>query len=108
MKTALQILIEGRALISCPDRWTQEALARDIEGEPVHSDDVDAVCFCSRGAVDQVCRSELLEGSNEDAVLDFLRVQMDGSIEDFNDSRPHAEVLAAWDRAIAAQPAVSA
>jgi hypothetical protein len=96
--TPLEILKAARELISVPERWTQGGSARDRDGICVKSASAYAVCWCAAGAVYKT-------GCNDDAslrALRFLDAVSGSTIEPFNDSHTHAEVLAAFDRAIAA------
>ena len=103
MKTALQILIAGRAVIALPEHWTQGVLARDAFGNKTTEDSCRAVCFCSKGALNQVVQTDWTDAF--DCAFDALSGAMKGDMFRFNDQHTHAEVLAAWDRAIrTAQP----
>jgi hypothetical protein len=50
-RTYKQVLIDARAHISTPDRWTQEAYARDAQGNHTRPRDPKACCWCMLGAV---------------------------------------------------------
>jgi hypothetical protein len=92
--TPSEILTAARELISAPERWTQEAFARDAGGNSCSEKLERAVCFCSWGAFHRAGYSIIAEH--------FLRSEMDGMPGRFNDTHTHAEVLAAFDRAIEA------
>jgi hypothetical protein len=86
VKTSLDVLIEARRIISDPDRWCQR---RYNLGD----------AYCAIGAIMKCdgrpeAYSLLREGIGDDAI--------DQRITDWNDKpwRTHAEVLAAFDRAI--------
>jgi hypothetical protein len=49
-----QILTDTRALIDTPEKWTQDAWARDKDGKRLEYSDPDAVCYCVFGAVNKV------------------------------------------------------
>ncbi|WP_316207449.1 hypothetical protein [Bradyrhizobium sp. SZCCHNR3118] len=51
MRKTSEILTEARAIIADPAQWTQEALARDKDGNMVAFSDPAAVCFCAAGAI---------------------------------------------------------
>lgn len=87
-----EILTAARELISAPERLARGQYARDINGEGCSSDDENAVCFCSIGAIHRV-------GGDWDEKR-FLRAEMDGTIIDFHETHTHAEILSAFDRAI--------
>lgn len=99
--TAPDILRAARALIAEPASWTQHTSARNRTGAPTHPRYAGAVCWCAIGAVVAVTpnrRKQLaalrLLGQPAATGEFFLSV--------WNDSpeRTHAEVLAAFDRAI--------
>lgn len=94
----LDILKQARELISDERRWTRGELARDSEGHEVDEDSPSAACWCSVGAVWRVREG----GENLCGALTALEEAMGTEhIGDFNDSHSHAEVLAAFDAAIA-------
>lgn len=109
--TTREILIAARALIATPERWTQGDRARDAAGAPIDPCDPRAVCWCISGALEAADPS----GSDMDgfigAALALEKVIVGlghrAAIGDFNDApeRTHAEVLAAFDKAIAATEA---
>jgi hypothetical protein len=97
-----QILIEANALIDTPEKWTQEAYARDVNRYPISCRVDEAVCFCSLGAINRVT----LEKHSHmylPAVI-HLEKTMGMQVADFNDRHSHSEVMAAWDRAIDTAP----
>lgn len=96
---ALKILIEARRAIA-EIGWTQELYARDGRGYECHPRNVDAVCFCSIGAL--VRASDGSEAGYLEAET-VLSQAMGGFIIPFNDEpgRTKGEILAAFDRAIA-------
>lgn len=98
MKTTKEILIAGRALIANPENWIQQEFARDKNGMRVEEDHPEAVCFCSWGAVCRVVGHFI---DRDSAPMVYLKESMGGSVPHFNDTHTHAEVLAAWDTAIA-------
>lgn len=92
----LKILTKARALISDPARWTQRSAAKDVSGNDVLANSPKAVCWCSAGA--------LLKASRRSSIgfvpMGTLSQEMEFSVSYFNDSHTHAEVLAAFDKAI--------
>lgn len=102
MKTAKQILIEARAKIADPEHWTQGAFARNYTGSPCPARSGTAVRWCAVGAVLVFSYEEGLRQSRA-AELAALHDAMERDIADFNDTHTHEEVIAAFDRAIAAQ-----
>jgi hypothetical protein len=109
MKTTREVLVAARALIARPEAWTQGALARTVENGVASSVGDFATCWCAEGAVVKVGGDEIwheVEGGRclYEQTLDALRVAAGGiAIHRFNDTHSHADVLAAFDRAIAAE-----
>lgn len=66
--TTKEVLVQARALLSDPTRFTQEEFARDAAGDPVWYDHDEAVCYCVLGARGKV----LDDAANGDRDLDFL------------------------------------
>lgn len=97
--TVKEVLIAARAKIADPANWTQGTLARDVHGTPVGVLSKRASCWCSVGAVAECSTS--VDITNEAMFL--LAKVCEGPAEAFNDRRTHAEVLAKFDEAIAAQ-----
>ena len=87
----------ARALIAAPGGWTQGASARDSNGRAIVSHSPSAVCFCSGGALFRV-NGHYLE--NREALRRAMNCD---NLVDWNDvlGRTQAEVVAAFDRAIA-------
>jgi hypothetical protein len=102
--TPKEILIAARAKIEAPERWTHGAYARDAAGRKVEPTCPDAVRWCVRGAID--ASTEQHSNKRPSSVLFSQAVAGYGAlyIPIWNDApnRTHAEVLAAFDRAIAA------
>lgn len=104
MKTS-EALIQAKALIADPKNWTQGAYARNENGDRRWSNDEDAVCFCSLGAMSRVTTQ--LEDRNDCRGNDIyyfgtriLETAMEEPVSIFNDEHDHSEVMAAWDKAI--------
>ena len=95
--TTADTLRAARALIEQPERWTQNAYARDDSRQPCSPTDLIATCWCATGAISRVSRWSI---TNENKAWDTLNFITGVSVARFNDSRTHAEVLAAFDRAI--------
>lgn len=103
-------LEEAKALIGTPDKWTKDGFyATDIDSSPTEPTSGDAVCWCVLGAVASVT------GNNPDFANHpswFYKAIMKGDedacgLADWNDMdhRTHADVMAGFDRAIAAAKA---
>ena len=99
---ALSILRPARELIAAPEHWTQRYLALSATGAPVLPRTDAAICWCSSGALLEI---GLLHTVNVCLAGDLLTDNlggMPGALIRFNDTHSHAEVLAVWDRTIAA------
>jgi len=99
-----EFLRKAKALIDTPEKWTQGYFATDGGGIVVDPHTQHAQCFCSLGAL---WRQEVAENStgmefSSQVPVVYLNRAMDGDIPYFNDRHNHAEVIAAWDAAIAA------
>lgn len=90
------ILRAAKELINTPERWTKGCLARTQQGDPTIVDDPDAVCFCMLGALAKVS-----QGQNH-YTGEILYEELEEPISNFNDDEntTHADVMAAFDRAI--------
>ncbi len=93
------VLVKARELIATPDRWTKGAFARTEAGAIVPPDRPVAACWCAIGALRRVTGDTGYRGA-------FVELQSaaDYDLPHWNDApeRTHDEVLAAFDRAIAA------
>jgi hypothetical protein len=95
--TPLQLLIAARARIADPAHWTQFAMARDSEGQSVAARSPRAVSWCMTGAL-----SYYSDDASWWSAYLRLSTQVDyGRLVEFGNTHTHAEVLAAFDRAIA-------
>jgi hypothetical protein len=100
--TELEVLIAARALIAPPERWCRTAYACDGNGNTVWPNDERASQFCGYGAILRAAHTEDWTSETESAAR-FL----DRAVEDcfviwqVGPERKHAEVLAAFDTAIA-------
>ena len=93
--TVRDVLIRARERISVPERWTQGAVARDINGSDVMTHSKRAVCWCSMGAI----KAEAGELQYR-AALNFLTGIQGECVHEYNDTHTHTEVLAMFDKAI--------
>jgi hypothetical protein len=98
--TPLETLKAARQLISDPAKWTQGDFARDADGNEVNPNNDLATCYCSFGAIQFVNKeSTWITASRH---LDGLCLSKFGiSLDVFNDTHTHVEVLALFDAAIA-------
>lgn len=97
--TPKEILIAARQKITPPQCWTQGESARNIHNEPTAPDSLGAVCWCAIGACEAVSSDRFVVGG----ALTQLNRHVRGTA-DFNDTHTHQEVLALFDKAIAAAP----
>ena len=107
MNQLAQDLRAAKALIDTPEKWTKRVFARDSSGFGTPYDGGQAVCFCSAGAIFRTVGDD---PTRERAAMNALAIAMGGdrpSIAAFNDTSEHAEVMAAFDKAIAAAEAQS-
>lgn len=102
------LLRRGKARIPTPKDWTKGCFGRKASGEPIiYSQDLsDAVCLCGYGALE-------IEYSQKTNTLLCAQIALDMAVADFPDfpswqdqiKTTHADVLACFDRAIAAEEA---
>lgn len=109
MTTTLDTLRRAREWISNPKHWCQDAPACDRYGNHLNPTDYDAVRWCAAGSIERVLHGQsgyrdavhalAKHGLDVDAPSLFLLL---GKVSLWNDyrGRTHAEVLAAFDRAI--------
>lgn len=98
--TPKEILIAARAKIEAPERWTQGAYAKDVDGQQADPCGKRAICWCIYGAVMATTDGDY----HKEHSATVLIGEIVNNIARWNDAptRTHAEVLAAFDRAIAA------
>ena len=107
MMTPKEILIAARAKIEAPERWTKGAYARHASGRPAGPEIGNADCWCIVGAVTAVMgiKAGCLDAAICRMLSDAAGIEAYAEdITEWNDApgRTHAEVLATFDRAIAA------
>lgn len=91
-------LIAARKLIEKPENWLQGMMAANGDGVWVPPSAPMAVKFCALGAIQRIA-GEFRAGPVNDAVRLAAKTT---SLALFNNTHSHAEVLAAFDRAIEA------
>ncbi len=101
----LDVLRAARALIAEPERWTQGEYAVDAEGRRVPALAPEALRFCAVGACERAGCKPLAGAGVIHALVTALPAGQRSRITDFNDAHEHSEVLALFDRAIAAEAA---
>jgi hypothetical protein len=105
-RSAVEILRAARERISDPESWTRGCEARTISGEGLNLGfEPGAVRWCMSGAVEaELGRAitcwPLLEADEFGRLLNEGTGQEQDGVGVWNDNHTHAEVLAAFDRAI--------
>jgi hypothetical protein len=109
MMTAHEILIAARARIAQPERWTKKAFARNALGQEVFPISASAVCWCMMGAMRSVAYTTTSDGYFVIHSVDPAETAIENAHNGLscpelndNDKTTHADVLAMFDRAIAA------
>jgi hypothetical protein len=116
--TVPDVLQKAKALISNRDNWTQQCEARNKDLQPCPPNHPDAVAFCIIGAVHNVCGLDCDDPTEslpehkvsrdaydilQDAVIQITDGQReDYTVEQYNDTRTHSQVLEMLDTAILA------
>lgn len=103
MTKVVQVLEAAKELLSDEAKLCRDACARDASGRSVSAESGDAVCFCAVGAVGL---ASFRLGCDEifDDAIDALDHATDGTnIVLLVRHAPHADIIAAFDRAIAKQ-----
>ena len=100
--TTLEILTGARNLIDKPSHWTKGRAARDIHGNEINFNDPSAFSFCPIGAI-HLMGFIYSFTSAQSARLVLKSVICEKSIPSWSDApeRTHAEVISAFDKAIA-------
>lgn len=101
--TPVEVLKSARELLSDEKRWTKYHAGRTELGVSADPCDRDAVRWCASGATRRVVGWNNTDAITLDAARRQLRNVIGDSITSWNDysRRTHAEVLAAFDKAIA-------
>jgi len=108
----LTLLMQGRAILSDPKKWTRNAGARDDDGENCPVSDPRAICWCSTGILDKLTGNAQVQ--LRDRAVELLRENvfhigakwydgMHDGVEAMNDASSHEEVMKVWDITIAKQ-----
>jgi len=107
MNTA-DILKAAKAKIANPANWMQGFYARDINGNELIGNEPGAVCFCAIGAIESVQGIEHHGNGWAERPVELLCEAANQQIAIYNDGHTHEEVLAVYDKAIAAAEKESA
>lgn len=108
MSSVAEKLERAKALIDTPEKWCQEALARNSEGESASPGAVGTARHCSTGAL-MVAVGESDKWFNGPKTKELANVLMPGVEREnvtrelcaFNNERTHADVMALFDAGIA-------
>lgn len=100
--TTVEILRAARAKIEKPEAWAKGGFACDARGYAVGARNPLAICFCSIGAIRRVTASFAEELAARDVLSEIVEAIGMYGLAEWNDApeRTHAEVLAAFDKAI--------
>lgn len=101
MKTS-EILQTAYELIKEEKNWTQGVCARNAKGEEVYFNSMNAVSFCTAGALARTTATDNVYELCWHALTAHLR-DSGGGLSRFNDTHSHAEVCELFQRAIAAE-----
>ena len=104
MASVKELLIAARAKIEKPENWTTGWYAKTATGRQCNTDDPEAICFCSMGAIDAAAGIDvyLAQRAYYELQLVLERIIYPGfGIAEFNDTHTHAQVLDMFDKAIA-------
>lgn len=111
MSQLAQDLRAAKALIDTPEKWTKGAFARAPDGKRTHATSDSATSRCMAGAC--ICASLIQVSMNHDRRANAMLLALEDvvgpcvtdhdPVTGFNDSpqRTHAEIMAAFDKAIA-------
>ncbi len=105
-QSVLDVLRAAREKIATPERWTKGAAARDVNGGKVDAASPLAVCWCANGAIYSKPSPYLRPGLRDSATENLRMLLPIGFyVSTFNDAptTTHADILALFDRAIAAE-----
>lgn len=98
MKTS-EFLRNAKTLIDSPEKWCTLDCAQDTHRLGTSPADPNAVCFCSLGALARASLGSMeYYSKGHDTLQSVLSPNL---ISHFNDTHTHAEVMLAWDKAIA-------
>lgn len=92
------LIRHAHAIISNPEHWTQETMARDARGAPCEPDEKVAVCFCTHGAIAKAAIDLHAPGAVQRQAKHILkhqaRTHLNASgIVDVNDNGDHDDVM---------------
>jgi hypothetical protein len=101
--TTVEILEKARELISDRNRWAKGHFAKTKEGRNCNTLSEEAFSFCSLGALCKIIDIHVMSVTGKEATETLRRSLPSGTdIAGFNDTHRHSEVIALFDRAIAA------
>ena len=104
-KQQTEIYKRAREIISAPENWTKDAMAKDTEGNVVASCNSEAVSFCSEGALNRACYDLAINRLHFEKYAYFPMGDLVRGFSwiDFNDrsTTTHQMVLNQFDKVIA-------
>lgn len=111
-KSTLDVLIEARRLIEKPENWNNHSVGATARGYSTGPMSADAFSRCSRGAL--IAAIGGYNDRQESALASMIvkaasfrsRIYTKDSVAalcEWNNTHPHSEVLAAFDKAIEAE-----
>jgi hypothetical protein len=106
MTPTSKLLRAARAKIEREECWTKGVLARDAKDRPLFglssASAPTAVCWCAEGAIWAVVKGDYGLGSYLLSELTSALPRGTDQLSEYNDVATHADILDAYDRAIAA------
>lgn len=103
--TPYEVLVLAKEKISTPDKWTKGVGARNSKGEWINVFSKDAACFCSIGAIMNVCENISIRLETYKILRNsFPSIFNNYTVASFNDSyaTTHDDVMKVFDKAIEA------
>lgn len=102
-KRTIQVLKRARKLIADETRWTKDEQARNLDGEAVEYDSLEAVQWCAVAAIAKTAPTFQARIKACDALAETLGFKASTRIIAWNNAkrRKHTDVLAAFDDTIA-------
>ena len=99
-----EVLKRARELISDENNWCKGALSRDKNGEDVWVSTEHACSWCASGAIIYAAKELGVSEKGRISIMDMMKIFIGRHqfLSQFNDNSTHAEVLAAFDRALEA------
>lgn len=84
-------------LLCNEDKWTQGALARNADGEPVDPESEEAVCWCLIGGIHRCCVRPVDVFAMESKLNDFVNKNYGVCIVSFNETQTFEKIKSVLD-----------